>query len=101
MKKYNKQQIRELRKQGLTIRQIQKRIKASSPSVVHHHLTPKVYGDIDYKIEFLITKLRKEINSLKIYGVNKDYLLGVKHIQQWLLELLDEHSKPFLNKEGE
>ena len=41
MKKYNRQQIIELRAKGLTIRGIQKKIGASSTSVIDYHLRYK------------------------------------------------------------
>lgn len=44
MKKYNRQEIIELRQKGLTVREIQKKLGVSSPSVVQHHLTHDADG---------------------------------------------------------
>jgi hypothetical protein len=41
-----KDKIRSLRKKGLTIRQIQKRLGISSPSVVQYHLKPTRFDNL-------------------------------------------------------
>lgn len=42
------------------------------------------------KTEALVNELVKRIHSLEIKGATKEYLLGVKHTKEWLIDQITE-----------
>lgn len=95
--KDKKLKIRELRKKGFTIREIQKKLNISSPSVVHHHLKPNSRDKLEYCLEFFGDRLVKSFQSLVVKSPNADYLLGVKHAKDHFITITKEMVESEMN----
>lgn len=82
--KYTKKQIIELREQGMTIREIQKELGISSPSVVHHHLK-KFEGIVNkYVLPKRFPKAGDTESELMCTGFNEYRRLIIKKIEDSL-----------------